>query len=430
MKQRWLILSHGFNMDGRAASQTITDKIPYLQEAGIDIQVLSAVTGTRDCKFPHRQLLPWGPSGFRFDFRHWLRLRIGKGISYQILVGLVSLILAPLIVIERLTVGLSSQWSWALPAALVGVWGVKTGKVDIVYSTGGAWSAHLAGWWIKKVTGVSWIAEIHDPMISPSRAVVNLNLDERARAWLEGKLCQDADHVWWFTEGALASAAKRHPNLGKRGFSALAGAAPPTVKGEHRHGEKLRIGHFGSLAPGRSLKPFLEALSAVLQDAPAWRNKIEVHVYGVAIDKESEASIKKLQFDDFVINHGRVERDPKTGLSGREQIMKLMQSCDVLLLLHGEGPECAEYIPSKFYEYLWAGRPVFALTHLNPQIDSLLRQHRAYQADSHDAAAIRDNLRKMYEDWHGQRLPEDSMPAISVKAAVDAILAQLKAQGK
>ena len=44
MKQDWLVLSHGFNMDGRAASQTITDKIPHLLARGIKPIVLSAVT--------------------------------------------------------------------------------------------------------------------------------------------------------------------------------------------------------------------------------------------------------------------------------------------------------------------------------------------------------------------------------------------------
>ena len=41
-KKRWLILSHAFNMDGRAASQTITDKIPYFLEAGIELTVFSS----------------------------------------------------------------------------------------------------------------------------------------------------------------------------------------------------------------------------------------------------------------------------------------------------------------------------------------------------------------------------------------------------
>ena len=30
----WLILAHCFNMDGRAASQTITDKLPFIQAGG------------------------------------------------------------------------------------------------------------------------------------------------------------------------------------------------------------------------------------------------------------------------------------------------------------------------------------------------------------------------------------------------------------
>jgi hypothetical protein len=54
-KTRWLILSHGFNMDGRAASQIVTDKIPYFLEVGIKPIVFSAITGSKDERFPHKQ---------------------------------------------------------------------------------------------------------------------------------------------------------------------------------------------------------------------------------------------------------------------------------------------------------------------------------------------------------------------------------------
>ena len=79
-KKRWLILSHAFNMDGRAASQTITDKIPYLLNAGIEPIVFSAITGIQDQRFPHYQYLAWGPAAFRFDFRHWVANKYGRGI--------------------------------------------------------------------------------------------------------------------------------------------------------------------------------------------------------------------------------------------------------------------------------------------------------------------------------------------------------------
>ena len=52
---RWLLLSHAFNMDGRAASLTITDKVPYLLEAGIRPTVFSAITGMKDARFTHKQ---------------------------------------------------------------------------------------------------------------------------------------------------------------------------------------------------------------------------------------------------------------------------------------------------------------------------------------------------------------------------------------
>ena len=71
-------------MDGRAASQTVTDKISHLIDAGITPVVLSAVTGRKDTHIEHHQLLPWGPSGLRFDFRHLVAKKFGRGVWYRL----------------------------------------------------------------------------------------------------------------------------------------------------------------------------------------------------------------------------------------------------------------------------------------------------------------------------------------------------------
>jgi hypothetical protein len=424
--RRWLILSHGYNMDGRAASQTITDKIPYLLESGRQLQVLSAVTGTLDPVLPHRQLLPWGPSGFRFDFRHWLRLRIGKGPIYRLLVLAVTLPLLPFILIERLLFGFTSQWAWAFPAALVGIWRVRRHQVDLVYSTGGAWSAHLAGWWIKRITGVPWIAEIHDPMIEPWKPG-KPSRDEKARGWLERRICNDADRVWWFTDGALHSALGRNPQLDGRGFVVLAGAEPPPIRGEHSYRDTLEIGHFGSLAAGRTLIPFLQALAAFCREQPRARDCIRLQVYGSAIDSDSAQYIREQGLADLVTDHGRLERDPLTGQSGRERVMRIMQECDVLLLMHGLDQVCSEYIPSKYYEYLWARRPVFALTYMNPQLDALMQQGRGYLAHADDADSVLAQLRRIWDDWQRRALLLPQVGPITVRDTVRAILEHLRA---
>ncbi|MEX2367656.1 MAG: hypothetical protein WD601_13730, partial [Pseudohongiellaceae bacterium] len=144
MKQaeRWLIIAHSFNVDGRAASLTVTDKIPALLKAGIDITIISAATGEADRRFPHYQRMPWGPSGIRFDLRHIMLRNYGRGLRYRLATLIVSTLLAPLIVIERLLFGLSNHASWAIPAALTGLRLARAGKIDLVYSTGGAASAH------------------------------------------------------------------------------------------------------------------------------------------------------------------------------------------------------------------------------------------------------------------------------------------------
>jgi len=164
-QKRWLILSHAFNMDGRAASQTITDKIPYLLAAGVEPIVLSGISGLKDQRFPHHQYLAWGPAGLRFDFRHWIANRYGRGVVYNVSTSLVSIALAPFVALERLLLGYSSQWSWVFPAFFHGRKLIKAGKVDVVFSVGSAWSAHLAGVWLKKATGIELISEVHDPMV-------------------------------------------------------------------------------------------------------------------------------------------------------------------------------------------------------------------------------------------------------------------------
>jgi glycosyltransferase involved in cell wall biosynthesis len=420
----WLILSHAFNMDGRAASQTITDKIPYLLKQDIQLNVISAVTGEKDTRFPHRQLLPWGAAGLRFDFRHWLAQRIGRGACYRAATSLLSLVLAPFIIVERLALGLSSQWSWSIPAALCGGRMVKAGSVQLVYSTGGAWSAHLAGWWIKKMTSALWIAEIHDPLVAPDQK--STSRESKAKRWLEQKICSDADLAWWFTDAALASVRRRNPQLKDKGFAVLAGAAPPRVVAQHVYSDTLHIGYFGVLSSSRSLVPFIEALAALCAQTPQVRRDIRLHVYGSRLDKDSIRAANNLGLTDMIIAHGRIEKDEASGLSGRDQIHLHMQRSDALLLLHGLEPACSEYIPSKLYEYLWTGRPVLALTDDNLQLDALIREHAGYVCHAADQKSIVQGIRRLWKDWKERKLSASTRSPVHIETTVATILQMLE----
>ena len=425
-------------MDGRASSQTITDKIPYFLEVGVKPIVLSAITGAKDARFTHRQFLAWGPAAFRFDFRHWIANQYGRGFVYKLLTRTVSVLLAPFIGLERLFLGYSSQWSWAMPAFMHGWRLIRQGKVDLIFSTGGAWSAHLAGLWLKKKTGLPWIAEIHDPLVirkTPNDQGFEKpkNRDAQFRKYLEKQICKNADLVWWFTDGALHYSKVRNSNLNTKanahGFMVLPGAKPPgglEMTQVHGYSDKLNLCHFGSLANDRSLSTILNALATLLKKYPQAREYIRVHAYGAPLDSLTLEAIKLFNFQDVLLAHGRLEKDPATGISGRERVVVKMQTADVLILLHGNDEWCAEYIPSKFYEYLWAGRPIWGITHRNPQLDQMLEERSAYLSHEGDLEGISMALERIWLDWQQKCLMIPVGVPIGVDQAAYKILSEIQ----
>lgn len=425
--QRWLILAHAFNMDGRAASQTITDKLPHLRAAGIELVVLSGVSGRRDAVVEHHQLWPAGPAGFRFELRHVLRRRFQNPVAYRFWMSLISLFLLPGLVVEKLLRPLESSWSWWLSAYVRGRLLARQKPFDLIYSTGGAYAAHMAGRALKRHLNVPWLAEVHDPFVSPG--TVPRTAQQKMQARVEGLICQDADVAVWFTEQALASARTRHPELGERGKVMLPGIDPPFRElPPYQPGGKFIVGHFGSLSATRNLVPFIDALEHLQRTRPDLIAVTELQLTGGALDAVSMDRLAQSSVRAQVCHLGRIEADPLTGLTGREQILRRMRSVDVLLLLHGEEPICAEYIPSKLYEYLWMQRPILATVHRNPQMAAMLREqgHDVVETGLMQAGAsvaLAHALEGLYGRWHGAGLPDNGQASpYTTQAAVARLL--------
>ncbi len=394
----WLLLSHAFNMDGRAASQTITDKIPHLLSAGVRPIVLSGVSGRQDMLVEHHQFLPVSPAGLRFDLRYILRRRLSSKVLYRLAVGMMTLFILPFYVLEKIFIRLEPQWSWFIPAYFAGAKIIRTRKPAVIYSTGGANSAHLAGYLLARRFSLPWVAEIHDPMIFGSYE--RSRMAYRFAAWLEGKICQYADVPFWFVETALARAKERHPEMGDRGRVLIPGADRPAFgKVPYQRGQQLVIGHFGSLSVTRNLEYFLAALSRLVEQRAETRRLIRLEIYGSGADSVSAAAIEHFPAPEMIQELGRLEEDPVTGESGRDRVLKRMNTVDCLLLLHGTEVFCEEYIPSKFYEYLWTQRPILGLVWHNAHLERLLREngHIAVKAD--DIQDICDALSSLFDKW-------------------------------
>lgn len=403
-------------MDGRAASQTITDKIPHLVAKGVRPVVLSAVTGKRDKVVEHRQLLPVSPVGLRFDLRHVLRRHVTYKPAYKVLVGLMTLLLLPFYVLEKLFVRLEPQWSWFVPAYLVGARIIRERSPEVIYSTGGANSAHLAGYLLAKRFGLPWVAEIHDPMVYENWE--RTGMAYRFAGWLEGKICDRADVAIWFVETALERARKRHPLLGSRGKVMIPGADPPAFgKIPYVRGRELVVGHFGSLAPTRNLGTFVLALGRVLSARPELAGIIRLELYGGGVDSVSQNALSVFGHPEVVRRFGRLEADPATGESGRDRVLKRMQTVDALLLLHGTEAFCEEYIPSKLYEYLWTQRPIIGLVWRNPHLQRILREGGHWAVAADDVEGIASAIDNLVSRWNANDLHDSGRASRYTSAA-------------
>jgi len=430
-KQRWLVLSHCFNMDGRAASQTVTDKLPHLQRAGIELVILSGALAEQDRHFEHHRLWPAGAAGIRFELRHVLRQRIAQRWLYRLIMGVASLLLLPALIVEKLLRPLESSWSWWISAYWKGRALARRQPFDLIYSSGGAYAAHLAAAALKRHLRVPWLAEVHDPFITPGQ--LPRTAHERMKARVEALICREADVAIWFTEQALASARARHPELGARGHVMLPGIdAPFQQLPPYQPGPKFVVGHFGSLSPTRNLVPFIAALESLQAKRPDLVSATELQVTGGPLDAVSAARIAASPVRSCVRHLGRIEADPVTGLSGREQILRRMRAADVLLLLHGEEPICAEYIPSKLYEYLWMQRPILATVHCNPQMAAMLRSQGHWVVETGGASEGREELaaalEQLFDRWLSSGLPDNGRDSpYSTQAAVQQLLGWARA---
>ena len=212
----------------------------------------------------------------------------------------------------------------------------------------------------------------------------------------------------------------------------IPGAEPPVNKKTspenklHDYSDKLNLCHFGSLAKDRSLSVILNAIASLVTKHPEARTKIQVHAYGAPLDGLSKEAIQRLSFEDVLIAHGRLEKDYVSGKSGRERVIERMQEADILILLHGNDEWCAEYIPSKYYEYLWTGRPIWALSHRNPQLDEMLAERGAYLSHAGDELGIAMALERIWLDWINRELIEPKWLPIGVDQAAFKILTEVQ----
>lgn len=408
MKRRWLIISYYANIDPMAASHHIDDRLPFFMKRGIDINLLSSPCARRYSDIPHMRVPSLAPSGIRYELRHFLKRRTGSNSSLKILKTLLLLPVYPFYFAEKVLFRLDSTWSWFITASIAAYVVSLKKRPDIIYSTGGPVSAHLAAMVASRLLRIPHVAEFQDPLVHRYAAPGKL---ERYYIKVAEKLIlKYASANIFLTKKAAENAAERNPAA--KSIAAIYAGASPGKGASHEKARRIVISHFGSLGGSRNLDYFLDALKLLFFERPELRETFRLDLYG----NNSRGVRRRIEnFPYGVVNsHGKVRRE-----KAAEQMFK----ADILLLLQNADDVSFETIPSKVYEYLHTGRPILALVYRNTELQEILEAmgHTVVQAD--DVSAIKKSLEIYVSEWKEDHLrPVAAGSPYTVEKAVDELI--------
>jgi O-antigen ligase len=376
-KKCWLILSYRANIEGSACSQHIDDRLPFFPEQGIEPVLLTGPVGERSTTWLHFRTCSLAPSGIRFEVRHFLRKHLQTRWQFKVVETIILLPIFPLYLLEKIIINLESEWSWFFLASLRGFFFSSRYKPEVIYSTGGSASAHVAAMLINKWTGIRWLAETQDPLVHDhdwQRSKMVL----RIYKVLEKAICRRAHCFIFLVRAAMEHTGQRVEGHCRSGVI-YPGSIPSFFQPDlYKRGEYLRFAHFGSLAGTRNLVVFFQALQQVLTSGKLKREQVRIDVYG-SFDGESEHEMKRLQMEDLVICHGPI---------ARKEALRVMQQVDCLLLIQNVIFFSCETIPSKVYEYLLSGRPIIGLLYHNEELEAMLSESGHFTASADDVQSV------------------------------------------
>ena len=409
----WIIFSYFFNIDGKASSQHIDDRIPHLVSLGVKPAVVSSVCAERNRDVAHYRVPSVAPSGIRFELRYLKRRnRVFKFAAIPLLI-----VILPFYFIEKAIINIESEWSWFPLAFLRGLLLYRKRHPELIYSTGGPPSAHLAAGLLASWVQVPWIAELQDPIVFKTwrRSKAALKIYSR----LERFIIENASAVVFLTEGARELAVQRINIAADKTEVIYPGACPLQMpRSTYSRQDACHFAHFGSFGGSRNPEKLLQATQILLDQKPDSIEKMRLDFYGT-IDSFTGKLIEKFKYGEVISNFGKVQR---------LEALEAMRKSDVLVLI--ENPdESYETIPAKIYEYLQLNRPILGLTYHNPYLKEMLLERGHFVAQGDSPAGIGSQIALILERWRRGDLDSENFPSspYTVRAAAEKLLAIAKA---
>jgi peptidoglycan/xylan/chitin deacetylase (PgdA/CDA1 family)/glycosyltransferase involved in cell wall biosynthesis len=287
-------------------------------------------------------------------------------------------------------IALPDRWvTWWPHAVMLGMREIRQQHPKLIWSTYPIATAHLIGGTLARLSGLPWVADFRDPMVSPAYPPGKLH----RKAWqmLEAYVLRHAAACVFTTQRAADTYAQRYPTQAHKcqvienGYDeeAFTGVQP------NRFGtppEKLLMLHSGLIYPkDRNPSTFFAAVKALIETGQLDRNRLCIRF---------RAPHHETEVKEFAAAYGLADVvDVAPPIPYRQAIAEMM-GADLLLVF--QGSYFNAQIPAKIYEYLRAQRPVFSV--LDPDGDTAAQLGK-FQGVYFGDISHQNEILKSMMDW-------------------------------
>lgn len=251
------------------------------------------------------------------------------------------------------------RWvSWKIGAVHEGMRVIKEFKPEAIWSTYPIATAHLIGAELQRRSGLPWVADFRDPMAQegyPANPLVWQSYKS-----IEERTLSTASYSTFTTPSAAQTYRLRYPTSAERvvvlenGYDEETFAAVASAGGQRQkiHPGAVTLLHSGIVYPEeRDPTQFFEALGQLKAKWKIQPGTLRIRFRASVHDDLLISLARKYDIADIV--------DCQPAIPYREALAEMLNADGLLVM---QASNCNEQIPAKIYEYLRAGRPIFALT--------------------------------------------------------------------
>lgn len=267
-----------------------------------------------------------------------------------------------------------------------------------VFTTSPPHSIHLFGRFLKKRLGIPWIMDLRDAMTDDPNRLPSpyVRFQSRIETFYEKRFYPAADAIVTVSDPIRDSILKRHPALGlepkihviTNGFDDEDFGA---IRRKAASSGKFTVTYTGSFMGKRTPEPFLQAIHTLVSSGQIDPKELLIQFVG-HYDPAIQALFQRFAADIPL---------EVLGFQPYETSLRYQVKSDLLLLIVNidEKEGGSQIMTGKFFEYVGAGRPIFALVPEGTLKWVITKGRFGMAAPQKDVDKIAAAFKNLYDTW-------------------------------